>query len=275
MEPKKRKHVIADKVPWLVAVLLMIVGIALPSAIANPISNALGGSEKTIGIVSRGVVAMLVSFAMMWLYRLWFKPEFEGNLGKDGFAEGMKLLIPFFGMWLVYYILNGLFNGARYGFADIAVWTSGMAAGVTEEVAFRGLATTTLLRKYRSEKNVWMPGVAIGVLFGAVHLMNLTAGDDVVFVLLTVVFAIAGGIVFGAVYTKCGNLWAVILAHGIYDSISFSILEDPNDTTIEIGAFSYLQIAIMTLAAVLALVALIKKKREASDLWNRKWNTIV
>lgn len=69
------------------------------------------------------------------------------------------------------------------------------------------------------------------------------------------------------------NLWTVIIAHGLYDSVSFSILEDPS-ATVEIGAFTYLQIAIMFVLGILAVAVLWKKREEASALWNRKWETI-
>ena len=78
-----------------------------------------------------------------------------------------KILIPFFAVWFVYFILNGIFDGAQYDLADPAVWASGFAAGVTEEVAFRGLAVTTLLRKFRSEKNIMISGILVGILFVA------------------------------------------------------------------------------------------------------------
>ena len=273
MSTKKRKHIITDKVPWLVALILMILGIAVPNAVSGVVAGFFGGTEVTAGRICNTVTAMLVSFIMMGLYTLWFRPEFEGNLGSDGIAKGFRLAVPFFVAWAVYFVLNKFVEGAEYDFAGIMVWLSGFAAGVTEEVAFRGLATTTLLRKYRSEKIVWLPGVLIGVLFGAVHMMNLTAGDDLIIVLLTTVFAIGGGLVFGAIYTMCGNLWPVIFAHGLYDSISFSILENPNEP-IEIGLFTYLQIGIMFAVGILALITLIRKRRSASDLWHRKWNTI-
>lgn len=273
METKTRKHEVADKLPVVVAIFLMILGIILPSAIASPVSSVFGGSDTMVGRVYLGIVAMLVSFLLMKLYVLWFRPEFKGNLGKDGFTKGMKLLIPFFAVWFVYFILNGIFDGAQYDLADPAVWASGFAAGVTEEVAFRGLAVTTLLRKFRSEKNIMISGILVGILFGAVHLANITAGDDPAIVLLTVAFAIGGGILFSSVYTMCGNLWTVIIAHGLYDSVSFSILEDPSSPA-EIGAFTYLQIAIMFVLGILAVAVLWKNREEASALWNRKWETI-
>lgn len=271
METKKRKHIIVDKVPEVAAIVLMIIGMVLPSAIANPIAEALGGSEAAAGQISRGVVAILVSLIMMALYIFWFKPEFKGNLGKDGLAKGLKLLIPFIIVWTVYHILNAKYDGDVYDFADLAVWTSGFAAGVTEEVAFRGLAVSTLLRKYNSAKNVWLPGVIVGVLFGVVHLANLTAGDEVTIVLLTTVFAIGGGLLFGAIYTYCGNLWPAIIAHGLYDSVSFAIIEDPNEP-VEYGALTYAQIAIMFVLGILAIILIIKRSKEVSDLWQRKWS---
>ena len=84
---------------------------------------------------------------------------------------------------------------------------------------------------------------------------------------------IGGGIVFGSIYTLCGNLWPVIIAHSVYDSVSFSILEDAS-APVEFGLFTYLQIGIMFAVGILATVVLWKKRKEASELWKRKWKTI-
>ena len=62
MEPKTRKHVVADKLPVVVAIFLMILGIVLPSAIASPVSSLFGGPDTMAGRVCLGIVAMLVSF---------------------------------------------------------------------------------------------------------------------------------------------------------------------------------------------------------------------
>ena len=105
------------------------------------------------------------------------------------------------------------------------------------------------------------------------HFANITAGEDPLIVLLTVIFAIGGGIVFGSIYTLCGNLWPVIIAHSVYDSVSFSILEDAS-APVEFGLFTYLQIGIMFAVGILATVIVWKKRKETSELWNRKWKTI-
>lgn len=113
-------------------------------------------------------------------------------------------------------------------------------------------------------------GILIGVLFGVVHFANITSGQDPALVLLTVVFAIGGGILFSSVYTICGNLWTVIIAHGLYDTVTFSILEDTSSSS-AIGVFTYAQIAIMFVLGILAVAVLWKKREEASALWNSKW----
>lgn len=109
METKKRNHIIVDKVPVLAAIILMIIGIALPSLIANPIASAFGG-ETAAGTIVRGIAAILVSLVMMGLYILWFRPEFKANLGSEGLKEGLMVLIPFLIVWTVYYILKGLYG---------------------------------------------------------------------------------------------------------------------------------------------------------------------
>ena len=120
---------------------------------------------------------------------------------------------------------------------------------------------TTLQRKFRSEKNIWIPGFLIGILFGLVHLLNITAGEDPVIVLLTSLFAAGAGILFGSVYTSCGNLWPVIIGHGLYDSVSFSVIEDASPTATDLGPFTYAQIIIMFALGIFLFVQLMKKRK--------------
>lgn len=63
----------------------------------------------------------------------------------------------------------------------------------------------------------------------------------------------------------------MIFAHGLYDSVSFSILEDPN-ATIEIGLFAYLQIGIMAVVGILLVLMLIRRRKSVSALWHRRWD---
>ncbi len=67
MSTKKRKHIITDKVPWLVALILMILGIAVPNAVSVVVAGFFGGTEVTAGRICNTVTAMLVSFIMMGL----------------------------------------------------------------------------------------------------------------------------------------------------------------------------------------------------------------
>jgi hypothetical protein len=69
----------------------------------------------------------------------------------------------------------------------------------------------------------------------------------------------------------CGNLWPAIFAHGLYDSVSFAILEDP-DAQAELGAFTYAQIVIMFALGILTIIVLLKRSKEVSELWQRKWS---
>ncbi len=69
------------------------------------------------------------------------------------------------------------------------------------------------LEKYSSNKKEILISIIIsGVVFGAVHLTNLLAGQDLLTTMMQFVQTTAIGILFGTVYYKTRNIWAMIFS---------------------------------------------------------------
>lgn len=92
-----------------------------------------------------------------------------------------------------------------------------ISIGFFEEILLRGLVLNKFLEKYgKTYKGVIISIVASSVIFGLIHLFNLSS-SSLYPVVVQIIGAISIGIYFGAVYYKTKNIYAVSLLHAIYD----------------------------------------------------------
>ncbi len=268
-EKKIFKHVIADKAPFFAAIILLLLGFILPNMVSNAVLDALGiGEGNSLLHVVNSIVSIIVSTCLLLLFTRWFYPEFIGffKFEPGEFTNALKISVPFFVFWAIWYSVQ-LITGMLHpdGNALLAI-ISGFGVGFVEEIAFRGLPVALLLRNINKRSRIFTAPLFIGIIFGAVHLLNFTSGHDPEEVYLTAIFAIAIGIIFGAIYVLSGNLWILILAHSIYDAASFLFI--PNEG---FEWTNYFDISVMVVLAVIYIVVLVKKKDDALAIWSKKW----
>jgi membrane protease YdiL (CAAX protease family) len=80
---------------------------------------------------------------------------------------------------------------------------------IFEEVAFRGIVLTVFLSKYSERKSIIFS--AFG--FGLMHLMNLTGGRELVWVMGQVVWGTATGLFYGYVFVRTRSLLPPMIVH--------------------------------------------------------------
>ena len=92
----------------------------------------------------------------------------------------------------------------------VLVWT---LAAFGEELVYRGYLMNRVAELAGGSSMAWALSLAVvSVLFGVVHLYQGISG---------VATVIAAGLVYGGLYLMSGrNLWAPIIAHGIYDTVA-------------------------------------------------------
>ncbi len=95
-----------------------------------------------------------------------------------------------------------------------AVWLIG---AIGEEFFFRGFLMTVLARIFGGTRAAWIAALVVqAVAFGLVHAYQGPAQAIAIGI---------GGAVYGAAFLLAGrNLWPVILAHGINDTLGFILL---------------------------------------------------
>ena len=141
---------------------------------------------------------------------VFFRVPAWGGLGWD--LSALWIVVPT-GLLLVNLLLALALKGASPPIV-LEIFVGTLLVGVGQELAFRGIALTSLARRYS-------PLVAVlgsAVLFGLMHAVNVLAGQSIGEVAMQVVLTTLFGIAFGWVYLNTGrNLLLVIVCHWLWD----------------------------------------------------------
>ena len=100
------------------------------------------------------------------------------------------------------------------------VGANGFAAGVVEEVIFRGIILCVLTRHWGvSRSGLVRVLLATSALFSLPHALNVFAGADPVRVLAQLVWAVLLGIVFAALVLVSNSIWPAAVVHGLGNAV--------------------------------------------------------
>jgi uncharacterized protein len=139
------------------------------------------------------------------------------------------------------------------------VAANGFAAGVMEELIFRGLVLGALLSRWGvTGSGLWRALVVSSLLFSAPHALNILSGAQLLTTIAQLVWALQLGIVFGALVVAGGSVWPVAALHGLSNAYIHANRFGLN-VTIELPAATLLALAPVPL--VLYSWALLKRTR--------------
>lgn len=114
--------------------------------------------------------------------------------------------------------------------------------GFAEEIVFRGVIGEIIYRKYaNSGLGIWFAAIMTSVLFGGIHLVNISAGASVIGVIVQVVAVVAEGLLFTAVYFRTRNIYVAAFLHGFLDFCAFlpiTIFDTGDNLVSTIGSYS-------------------------------------
>ena len=217
--------------------------------IASKLYSSLLNGKYIIYAVSEFVV-FVFAIVLLIIRKKWyiFKEK------KINFGESIKLCLPI----LVLSVIIALANATELIGTDVNVNNLMslviyvVLIGLFEEIFFRGIIENELLEKYSSNKKEILISIIIsGVVFGAVHLTNLLAGQDLLKTMMQFVQTTAIGILFGMVYYKTRNIWAMIFLHSFYD---FSVLLSEVNLATDCGYASNVPISITAASMVASII---------------------
>ena len=121
-----------------------------------------------------------------------------------------------------------------------------LSVGFFEEMAFRGCALMYLLKKRTDSRlGIFMAIFWSSVLFGAVHLINLTTSSPGA-VFLQLGYSALIGALCSVVLLETGNIWLCVLLHSVYNFVGNVIPE--------LGYGTMWTLLQMTFTAIIAVI---------------------
>jgi membrane protease YdiL (CAAX protease family) len=111
-------------------------------------------------------------------------------------------------------IVLQMFRGASF----VQLAAVSIAAGLGEELLFRGLVQAGLTNLIGGPLAPWVALAAVSVLFGVCHWLSTTYA----------ILAVLAGAYFGLLLILTENLWTPIVAHAAYDLLALIYLVRPS-----------------------------------------------
>ena len=272
---KVRQHKFVEKFPVVAAILMAIFWMLLFEIIEVIINF---GIHMVISgyDVATGPVGLFAGAAItLVLYKWWFGPEFEGMLKGDlplGFLLGLIEL----GYVLISYIPNLIDGSFSIKPLTLTILFVSLTAGIKEEVVFRGVIISTLMRQWKDRNLFRQAALVSGIVFGLIHAANIFAGADPLQTLFQVIGSVSVGFIFAAVYLRTGSILPCMFYHALHDIIAIACESNVSENGImSARAFWWGDVFNLAMAAVMAAAAfwLLRdaKTEQIREIWNRKW----
>lgn len=137
--------------------------------------------------------------------------------------------------------------------------------GWTEEIIFRGVILNLFFDCFSKTKKGILGAILLnGLLFGALHLSNVSSGVTVTSACIQAVTAGMLGVILAATYARTRNIWIVITAHALIDFAGLmgsGIFGNGNEID-GINNISYINLIAVPVLLIPCLVLLRKSKLE-------------
>ncbi|MGD8625202.1 MAG: CPBP family intramembrane metalloprotease [Anaerolineae bacterium] len=215
--------VVAVLLGWLFASLLAALAAAalLDTGLATDLAQSLGTLAAT------GLLLLLA-------WRLgWLRPAGISQLG------GWRLWL--LTLALVLYVC-GAYHYAFFGtpFFDVgllirlpearAILGRQLVVGFVEETVFRGVLLYALVRVWgTSRRGLFAAILTPALLFGVLHLLQLTTDQSPAATLAVIVNGVVGGFWLGALVRRWGSLWPGVILHALSNMVAqVGVLALPN-----------------------------------------------
>ena len=182
----------------------------------------LSAAENLSDVFTKNAVAAALCAAMTVVLFLW--------LGKSGLRKHFGLCRPAGGAGRYLYFLPlaviasvnlwcGITQKFPIGVTALYIFRM-LCVGFLEELIFRGFLYKALRRD--GERKA---ALISALTFGIGHIVNLLNGAELVPTLLQIVYAVAVGFVFVALFIRSGSIVPCVLTHGVLNALGAFALE--------------------------------------------------
>ncbi|MBQ8947037.1 MAG: CPBP family intramembrane metalloprotease [Lachnospiraceae bacterium] len=217
MKRSERNHIICEKAPVIAMILSMLM--------ITFIISMFSGKDSPTGYLIECGVALLVIVAFRW----WFSPGFKGCMRTEvSPGEVLVLCLPY----VLRIIADTVYTGVEndwYFEPTVKYLCMALSAGIVEESMFRVFSIPIGMRYLKSRHKIMIIVSFISLVFGLMHLANLSEGNPSMVVVQAFVTMLES-IFFCAIYLRSGSIIPSMVLHGVYDWTCFVF-----DPTLENG----------------------------------------
>lgn len=268
---KKMQHKLTDKLPVLAAIIFCIVGMLVTQVGALLFSRLLNIAVPIFPKDTNPIVIVLIAALTLFLYKLWYKPEYTGSVVYSEYRK-IWFLVAGYVLFLGYEIIGILIHHETYKLT-MNGFCMAIFAGVLEETVFRGLMIPVMMR---SKKNIAVAIFVSSAVFGLVHGANVFVGADPGHTLLQVGSSFLAGIVFGGMYLISGNVLFPMVFHVLHDIVAIGIVSQVTEEGLinsSVTSSSLIEeIPLVLLCAFTIVFIFLKKNQETiNSVWDKKW----
>ena len=205
-------------IPFALLVAAMLWAAYLLSGVLAAIVSTDGYGHEVVEAGGR-FVASIVLLNLLWRYGWWE----AGGIARGGawHAWGIALALTAYDIAIHLHAFFGQTN--LHVSAPVlagAVALNSVAAGLIEEVAFRGLALYALVRLWGdSKQGIWKSVVVSSLIFGGTHLLRIALGKPPPLAALLAVSATMGGFYEAAIVLHGKSIWPAVIWHGLLNAV--------------------------------------------------------
>lgn len=233
--------------------------------------------------MSSGFGSIITSLLFLLFFKRYFYPEFSGTLSKGKLKTAIKLSSIFIVYLIVDLSIISLIDRTKPGKFSIdnfiLILSICIMSGFAEEIVFRGIGASYLMRQLKNNKyRIPLVVIITSFAFGLTHLTNLSIATNSVYILLQVISATLLGSFFCAIFLRTGLIFPTIMLHFLNNFLSFSLSSEElknNPLTFanyDITLSSYIDFAFCVILAVIAFYLIRPSKyQEIDELWAKKW----
>ena len=268
---KVRQHKLSDKLPVLAAIILCIIGLIVTQLVTFLLSTLLHFVIPVFPANANPIIVLGVGFLALFLFKLWYKPEYSGSVVYSEYGKVWILLIGYV-LFFGYGVLDMVMKHETYKLT-LTAFCMALFAGVLEETVFRGLLIPVMMRK---KKNLAVALFVSSAIFALTHGANIFVGADPGYTLVQVGSSFLLGVFLGATYLLSGNIIIPIAIHVIHDILALGVqskVTEQGVITASVTAKTFIEeIPVLLLCIFTIIIVFQKKNRDTiSSIWDKKW----
>ncbi len=222
--------------------------------------------------------AAIGSFIVLAIHKRWFYPEFAGNiLTTENLGKWILIAIAILAVIIIPDFIGSLIGRTKLGSPTLASVLLALMAGTSEEVAFRAVPGSYMMRQYKDEKKLPLVILLTSVVFSLVHASNIFSGAAISSTLVQLVYAFSVGVLLCVLYLRSGSIVPSMIIHFLNDVFAFMNQAIVNESGVMTGTHTTKEIIINLIisAAELFVAYLMLRgngRKAIMEIWAKKWS---